>query len=146
MSVFNTLRISGSALTAERLRMDVIANNVANSQTTRTAEGGPYQRQQVVFSPQSSGGPGAFAAALRGEFNPSTGVRVAALVTDSRPGRTMYDPTHPDADEEGFVEMPNVDLVTELVDMMSARRAYQANTTVIQATKDMARSALEIGR
>ena len=76
MSVFQTLRISGSALTAERLRMDVIANNVANSQTTRTAEGGPYQRQQVVFTPQREQSPGSFTAALRGEVNLTTGVRV----------------------------------------------------------------------
>jgi flagellar basal-body rod protein FlgC len=148
-SIQQSLRISGSALTAERLRMDVISNNVANSQTTRTAEGGPYQRKQVVFLARDQTGPplqrfreDLDAAQLKG----LAGVKVQQIVEDEEPPVRTYDPSHPDADDEGFVEYPNVDVATEMVDMMAASRAYQANVTVIQTLKGMAQKALEIGR
>jgi flagellar basal-body rod protein FlgC len=133
MAMFSGLRISASALTAERLRMDVIANNVANAQTTRTAEGGAYKRQRVVFQ------------AMAANMAPSgDGVQVASVSQDARPGSLVHDPTHPDADPNGYVQYPNVDIATEMVDMMSATRAYEANVVALQAAKQMAARALEI--
>lgn len=151
MSFWNSLRIGASALSAQRLRLDLIANNIANAETTRTAEGGAYQRQDVVFAPQ---GANSFLPrvlqAMRGKDSlpelGSAGVRAASIVTDQTPGSRVYDPTHPDADEEGFVEYPNVNLVVEMTNMLSATRSYEANLTVIDAAKRMALKALEIGR
>src|SRR5690554_5576357 len=130
-------------MTAERLRLDVIANNLANARTTRTDEGGPYRRQRVVFAERSSRG---FSALLRRELSPGQGVRVVGIERDPQPPRLVWDPYHPDADEEGYVAYPNVDVVTEMVDMISATRAYEANVSVVQAAKAMAQAALEIGR
>ncbi|NLY29749.1 MAG: flagellar basal body rod protein FlgC [Firmicutes bacterium] len=139
MSIFHTFRISGSALTAERLRMDTIANNLANANSTRTEAGGPYRRQMPVFSPRNESQP-----------NPNdfrgAGVRVIGIYEDPTPGRLVYDPEHPDADPEGYVHYPNVNVVTEMVDMISATRAYEANITVINSARSMAMKALEIGR
>jgi len=134
MSLFSGIRISASALTAERLRMDVIANNIANANTTRTAAGAAFQRERVVFRPIANQGPTASGG----------GVAVAAVVADPRPGTTVYDPTHPDADAQGDVTYPNVDIATEMVDMMSATRAYEANVVALNAAKTMATKALEI--
>ncbi len=146
MSSFTALRISVSALTAERLRMDVISNNIANQQTTRTAEGGPYRRRVVVFTPlQAAKAPG-HAREVEGPALKQFGVRAAAIVEDPRPGVKTYDPDHPDADAEGYVSYPNVDIVSEMVDMMSATRAYEANLVAAQAAKSMAAKALEIGQ
>jgi len=155
MSFWNSLRISASALNAQRLRLDIISNNIANAQTTRTAEGGPYKRQDVVFTPQ--GGltganrflPSAVMDRLRG--TPASqgavgGVQVAQVITDQEQGARVYDPTHPDADEEGFVTLPNVNLVVEMTNMLSATRSYEANLSVIEASKRMALKALDIGR
>ena len=136
MSLFSSIRISASALTAERLRMDVIANNVANAQSTRTPEGGPYQRKRVYFS----------AAAAQRFGEGGNGVVVDAVMTDTRPGNVVHDPNHPDADAQGDVTYPNVDVATEMVDMMSATRAYQANVVVLQSAKAMAVHALEISQ
>ena len=133
MTLFGNFRISASALTAERFRMDVISNNIANSQTTRTANGGPYQRERVVFRPLT--GP-----------NENGGVAVTAVLADNRPGHTVHDPSHPDADAQGDVTYPNVDMATEMVDMMSATRAYEANIVAFNAAKTMATKALEIGQ
>lgn len=148
-SIFRSMRISATALTAERLRMDVISNNIANSQTTRTAEGGAYQRKRVVFQAQEEGR-SPFQRILRsGEMAEASGlqgVRVRAVnESDEGMGR-VYDPSHPDAAEDGFVEYPNVDISTEMVDMMAASKAYQSNITVIQTAKTMAQAALQIGR
>ncbi|MCD6290457.1 MAG: flagellar basal body rod protein FlgC [Anaerolineae bacterium] len=150
MSVFTALRISASALTAERLRMDVIADNIANQQTTRTAEGGPYRRKAVVFRPiQPSSrhfkAPG-LAKEVVGEAPVQLGVRVTAIVEDPRPGPRVYDPDHPDADPDGYVTYPNVDVVSELIDMMAAKRAYEVNVITAQTAKSMAMKALDIGR
>ena len=141
--------ISASALTAQRMRMDVIAENMANSQTTRTATGEPYRRRYVVFQQRED--VRSFASYMNdiGEAGAKVmgnGVRVSEVGEDQSPFLLDYNPTHPDADENGYVEMPNVDRVREMVDMMSATRSYQANITAINAFKDMALKALEIGR
>ena len=144
MGILTSLRIAGSALTAQRLRMDVTTSNIANAQTTRTDDGGPYRRQSVVFTPLaiSSGTDGSGAAGQNGAM----GVEVSAIVQDAAPQRQVHDPTHPDADANGDVAYPNMDLVTEMTDMMSANRAYEANVTVISAVKNMAQRAIDIAR
>lgn len=129
MGIFSGFNISASALTAQRLRMDVIANNLANIETTRTPEGGPYQRQIPVFVPREE----------------RQGVNVAALLRDPSPFKQVYDPSHPDADEDGYLLLPNVDLVKEMVDMIGASRAYEANITALNTAKEMAQRALDIG-
>lgn len=146
------LETSASGLTAERLRMDVVANNIANANTTRTAEGGPYRRQMVILGARPS-----FAQALAeasGQAPQVTdgadligrGVRVVQVVQDTRPFKLKYDPTHPDADANGYVRLPNVETVTEMVDLISATRAYEANVTALNAFKSMVTAALQIGR
>lgn len=148
---FSALETSASGLTAERLRMDVISNNIANANTTRTADGGPYRRQVVVLGSRPS-----FAAELRNAMGePVTtdkadevgrGVRVVQVAQDQRPFKLKYDPTHPDADANGYVRLPNVETVTEMVDLISASRAYEANVTAMNAFKSMVTTALQIGR
>lgn len=139
MSLFNSFNISGSALTAERVRMDTIANNLANAQTTRTEDGGPYRRQMAVF--EAIEDPKKILKQPLGQ-----GVRVVGIVEDQTPARLVYDPQHPDANGDGYVAMPNVDVATEMVDLITATRAYEANITAINAAKSMAMKALEIGR
>lgn len=138
MGIFDTFRISASGLTAERLRMDTIANNLANAETTQTEEGGPYKRQTVIF------------AAVDGEKKQGKqvgrGVRVVGVAADPTEPRLVYNPQHPDSDSEGYVRMPNVNVVTEMVDLITATRAYEANITAINSAKSMALKALEIGR
>ena len=152
MSMFLGIDASASGLTAERLRMDVISNNIANANTTRTREGGAYHRRYVVFEPRDLKKPG-FASFLSKAMNtggepdiPGDGVRAVAIEADDSPGTLVYDPGHPDADAEGYVERPNVNIVAEMVDMITASRGYEANTTAINAAKAMAMRALEIGR
>lgn len=145
--VFAPFAISASALTAERLRMDVISNNIANANTTRTILGGPYIRERVVFSPRFDPAPG-FApllATMTREGLP-VGVRVTGIQKDPSPPKMVYDPGHPDANAEGYVSYPNVNVVNEMVDMISASRAYEANITAFNATKSMALAALSIGK
>ena len=146
MDLFRSMAISGSALTAERLRLDVIANNLANANTTRTAEGGPYRRQEVVFAPRGEATQWMFpgmdpSGTFRGQ-----GVRVAGITADTSAFKRVYEPGHPDADAAGYVAYPNVNPVTEMVDMMAATRAYEANVAAISAAKVMATAALDIGR
>ncbi len=136
MDIFSNFGISASGLTAQRLRMDTIANNIANIETTRTPEGGPYRRQIPLFAPRQPSETG----------KPGDGVRVQALLQDQSPFKRVYEPSHPDADEEGYVLMPNVELVKEMVNMIDASRAYEANVTALNTAKDMAQRALEIGR
>lgn len=149
---YSALEISSSGLTAERLRMDVIANNIANATTTRTDQGGPYRRQMVVmgnrptFAQLLSQAQGASAAPADIRDGVGSGVRVLQVISDQRPFKVKYDPTHPDADENGYVQLPNVDTVTEMVDLMSASRAYEANVTALNAFKSMVTTALQIGR
>lgn len=142
MDVFNALKISSSALKAQTIRLNTIASNIANIDTTRTPEGGPYQKKEVVF--QSNG---SFADNLEQSLKGSVqGVDVAAIRSNPAPPRIIYDPSHPDADGEGYVAKPNVNLVEEIADMTSATRAYEANVTVVKSVKRMALKALEIGR
>jgi flagellar basal-body rod protein FlgC len=149
MSIFGSMDISASALSAERLRMDVTAENLANAQTTRTANGGPYRRKEVVL--ESTGGSsfaGALAAARAGAAGggPDGGVRVAGIVQDQSPNRLVYDPGHPDANAQGYVSMPNVNPVTEMVDLISASRSYEANVTAMQTSKQMFTKTLDLLR
>jgi flagellar basal-body rod protein FlgC len=145
MGMFGAIDSAASGLTAERLRMDVISNNIANVNTTRTAEGGVYKRQMVVFGSRSANAP-SFSQILSEKLDAGSGVRVLGITKDNSPTRKIYDPTHPDANADGYVEMPNVNVVSEMVDMISATRGYEANVTVINAAKSMALKALEIGK
>jgi len=147
MSMFGGLEISASGLTAERLRMDVTAENLANAQTTRGANGQPYRRKEVILQEA----PGSFGATLSaviggGANTNGGGVHVAGIVEDQTPLKRIYDPGHPDADAQGYVSMPNVDTVTEMVDLISASRAYEANVTAMQAAKQMFSRTLELLR
>lgn len=152
MSIFSSLRISASGLAAQRLRMDLISNNVANAETTRTAEGGAFRRQQVLFSPRVNGRV-PFFSLLRGDAARGTvpgleveGIQPVAIFDDAAPMRMVFDPSHPDANPDGYVEYPNVNVVTEMTDMLSATRSYEANVTVFNAAKQMAQRSLEISR
>jgi flagellar basal-body rod protein FlgC len=148
MSLFGGLEISASGLTAERLRMDVSAENLANAQTTRGTDGQPYRRKEVVLQ-EAAGSFGASLSAAMGSQSGSQGggVQVAGVVQDTAsPLKRVYDPGHPDADAQGYVSMPNVDTVTEMVDLISAQRAYEANVTAMQAAKQMFSRTLELLR
>jgi flagellar basal-body rod protein FlgC len=145
MGMFDAMEISASGLTAERMRMDVTAQNLANAQTTRGADGQPYRRKEVVLAERQA--PGSFGAALAGAMSPGgKGVEVAAITEDQTPLKRVYDPSHPDADADGYVQMPNVDTVAEMVDLISAQRAYEANVTAMQAAKQMFAKTLELLR
>lgn len=147
MGLFDAIDISASGLTAERLRMDVTAENLANAQTTRGPDGGAYRRKAVVLQQQSGGGfAGALAGAVqRGNGGPR-GVEVTAIVPDTTPSRRVHDPGHPDADADGYVELPNVNPVTEMVDLIGASRAYEANVTAMQTAKTIFSKTLELLR
>jgi flagellar basal-body rod protein FlgC len=147
MGLFDAINASGSALTAERLRMDVTAENLANAQSTRGADGQPYRRKEVVLQ-QSGDGFGRMLGAAMGQGASGTpgGVEVAAIVEDQSDARLVYDPAHPDANAEGYVAMPNVNPVTEMVDLISASRGYEANVTAIQTAKSMFAKTLDILR
>jgi flagellar basal-body rod protein FlgC len=146
MGFMESLSISASGMTAERLRMDVIANNIANANTTRTPGGGPYRRQEVLYSP----GGNSFGDTLSQMMgNPTAslhGVNVVGIVPDNSPLKQVYDPGNPDANKQGYVSMPNVDTVTEMVDMMGAQRAYEADVAATQAIKGVAQQAISIGK
>jgi flagellar basal-body rod protein FlgC len=140
MGFLSSLDISASALTAQRMRMDVISENIANADTTRTENGGPYRRRVVELAEQ----PITFSAALKQATG--GGVVVSQIVEDQSDFEYEYDPTNPDADANGYVAKPNVDTAEEIIDMMSATRSYEANVTALNATKSIAMKALEIGR
>lgn len=147
MGFFSALENSASALTAQRLRMDTISENIANASTTRTEDGTPYRRKTVIFEAQNGNTPfSSYLTKASQDRLSSGGVRVSAIVEDQTPFKSVYDPGHPDADENGIVQMPNVDVVTEMVNMISATRAYEANITAINTTKALATKALEIGK
>jgi len=148
MGMFDGLEISASGLTAERMRMDVVAQNLANAQTTRGADGQPYRRQEVVLQERvpTSGFGAALAGAMGGRTGTPGGVQVAQIAKDQTPLKRVYDPGHPDADADGYVQMPNVDSVSEMVDLISAQRAYEANVTAMQAAKQMFSKTLELLR
>lgn len=146
MSFLNSIDISASGLTAQRLRLDIISQNIANVNTTRTEDGGPYRRKAVIFEQRRS--QRSFSKILTDTSDNMTqgGVRVSRIEEDNKPFELMYDPNHPDANEEGYVAMPNVNIVEEMVNMISASRSYEANVTAMNAMKSMAIKALEIGR
>jgi flagellar basal-body rod protein FlgC len=161
MNLFGVMDISASALQAERVRAEVVAANMANAETTRTADGGPYRRQHVIFQQagvdgfaesllaQGTAGSGAqsltpaFAGSLRAS-TPAGGVQVAGVIADSAAPLERYDPTHPDADANGYVAYPDINPLTEMVDLMGATRSYGLNATAVQAEKNMVASSLEI--
>ena len=136
MNSFDVLTVSGSALEAQRRRMNVIASNLANAQSTRTEEGGPYKRRDVVFVSTTVGDN---SAGMKG-------VKVADVVTDGKPPKPIYDPGHPDANEEGLVMMPNINPMEEMVNMMMAMRAYEASVSAYNTAKAMMQKSLELGR
>lgn len=145
MGMFDAIDIAASGLSAQRLRMDVTAENLANAQTTRGDEGGAYRRKSVVL--QESGGSfgGALAGAIGASDSPA-GVEAVAIVPDTTPLRRVYDPGHPDADADGFVQMPNVNPVTEMVDLIDSSRTYQANVTAMETAKAAFTKTLELLR
>jgi flagellar basal-body rod protein FlgC len=146
VSLFGGLDVSASALTAQRLRMDVTAENLANAQTTKGADGQPYRRKEVVLREISQGGFGAQLTAAMGTGAKSRpgGVEVAEIASDQTAGKMVYDPSHPDANAQGYVQMPNVDTVTEMVDLIDSSRAYEANVTAMQASKQMFTKTLDL--
>ena len=152
MGLYTSINIAASGMAAERLRSDVISNNIANASTTRTPEGGAFKKSTVIMSAVADDNP-----MWRTPFTPSDldngpgkGVKVLEISKDTSQGRLVYDPSHPDAIKSGpnagYVEYPNVNIVNEMVDLISASRAYEANATVIDGAKDMFTSALDIGR
>jgi flagellar basal-body rod protein FlgC len=135
MDAFGVFHVSASALAAQRQRMNTIASNLANAHSTRTAEGGPYKRQDVVFTTDLQG---VGTAGLEG-------VKVSGIVRDESPFKMVYDPGHPDADKDGFVATPNVNIIEEMVNMMMASRAYEASVTAFNMSKAMFMKTLELG-
>lgn len=150
MGLFTSINIAATGMSVERLRTDVISNNIANATTTRTQEGGAYRKQSVIVEPIGSSNPQWRFPFVDSELDngPGKGVRVREIIKDSEQGRMVYDPSHPDAIQsgpnKGYVEYPNVNIVNEMVNMISANRAYEANSSVIQGSKEMFASALEI--
>ena len=134
MGLFNTMRISASGLSAERLRMDTITSNITNATTTRGEDGKPYVRKIAVFQENLD------------EAKSLNGVKSVGIIEDKSPLKEVYDPTHPDANEEGYVTMPNVNLLNEMADMIAASRSYEANVDTLDATKSMFTKTLELGR
>ncbi|RST75602.1 flagellar basal body rod protein FlgC [Siminovitchia acidinfaciens] len=150
--MFHSMGISSSALTAQRLRLDVISSNMANVDTTReklvNGEWQPYRRKMVVMQPNENSFSSVLNKAIgaRSANNTSSGVKVTRIVEDQTPFKMIYDPEHPDADENGYVYQTNVDPLREMVDMISATRSYEANVTVFNATKAMLMKSLDIGK
>jgi len=136
MNSFNVFKVSASALEAQRQRMNVVASNMANVHSTRTDEGGPYRRKDVLFSAET----------VQSDSDTLTGVRIVDVVADSTPFRTVYDPGHPDADKDGYVSMPNINIIEEMVNIMMASRAYEASVSAFNMSKAMFLKTLELGR
>lgn len=145
MSLFGALSVSASGLAAQRSRAIAITENLANLETTRTPEGGPYRRKDVVFQPENQVSP--FSAIFQAELGPqSTGVAVTGIIQDSRSPIMKYDPGHPDAQPDGYVALPNINPAEEMVDLMGASRAYQANAAAMSAVKDMLSKSIDLLR
>lgn len=146
MSFFGSLDTSASGLTAQQLRLDIISQNIANASTTRTEDGGAYKKKSVIFE-QIQNDASSFSSILSAKRqNGNNGVRVSKIVEDESQGEMVYDPTNPDANEQGYVEMSNVNIIDEMVNMISASRSYEANINSFNATKSMFTKALEIGK
>ncbi|HLS07201.1 MAG TPA: flagellar basal body rod protein FlgC [Bacillota bacterium] len=151
MAIFHSLNTSASALTAQRLRMDIVSANIANAQTTRAVlnEDGtyePYRRKMVSFTPKNENFGTILQRAKQANQRVGEGVSVRQIVNDESPFKQVYNPDHPDANEQGYVQLPNVDPLKEMVDLMSATRSYEANITSLNASKNMLLKALEIGK
>ncbi len=147
MNLDRVFAVVGSALDSQRQRLNIIATNLANAESTRSPNGGPYIRRDVVFQTTSTQTPfhSVFSSAFGDPLEPA-GVRVTDIIQDSRPLRTIYDPDHPDADAKGFLHLPNVNPIEEMVNLISATRAYEANLAVMETGKTMTLRALEMGR
>ncbi len=143
MSIFGAMDVSATGMTAQQTRTDIISQNIANVNTTRDAHGNAYKRKYVIFEEKSF--PTFDETLSFATGHTGKGVKVTEIVEDNEEGRLVYDPSHPDADEDGYVMYPNVNTVTEMTDMIDATRAYEANVTVLNSTKGMAMKALEIG-
>ncbi|WP_179295400.1 flagellar basal body rod protein FlgC [Bacillus sp. FJAT-45350] len=150
MSIFNGFNATASGLTSQRLRMDVISSNMANADSTRArmvdGEWQPYRRKMVVLQPNQQNFSTFLNKAMNQSNSPGEGVKVSRIIEDQNPFKMIFQPEHPDANEEGYVQLPNVDPLREMVDLMSATRSYEANVTTLNATKNMLMKALEIGR
>ena len=150
MGFFDIFKIAASGMSAQRLRMNVISSNLANADTTRTPEGGPYRRKDVVFAAVRLDKPyQSFGDYIESLISPSyepEGVKVVEIVEDNKPFRKVYDPYHPDADKDGYVTYPNVDVVEEMVNLISASRSFEANVTAFNSAKDMILRTLDIAR
>ena len=147
MSLFGSIDISGSGLTAERMRMDVTAENLANAQSTQGADGQPYRRKEVVLRQAGGDFAGELTTAMgTGGSTPGRGVEVVEIAEDQSPNRLVHDPGHPDADANGYVSMPNVDPVTEMVDLITESRGYEANVTAMQTAKSMFSKTIDLLR
>jgi len=145
MDFFDALHTSAAGLSAQRLRMNLISGNLANAHTTRTEEGGPYRRREPVFAAQTENSSfGEILSAYQTDMLPQ--VKVIDIVEDQSAPVLKYDPNHPDADERGYVGMPNINLMEEMVNLITATRSYEANVSAVKAAKEMALKALEIGR
>ena len=141
MGLLDAINVSASGLNAQRTRINVISGNLANVSTTRTPEGGPYKRKDVVFEARPEGE--AFGQVLQNQVQK---VAVSEIVEDKSPPRMQYDPSHPDANADGYVAMPNINLVEEMVNLLAATRSYEANVTAMNSSKEMAARALDIGK
>ncbi len=143
MGILDILRISSSGMQAQRTRMEAIATNLANVHSTKTEEGGPFKKKEVVFAPADVSGGTPFGSALERQME---GVKVEAIVESPKPFERTYDPYHPHADADGYVSLPNVNVMEEMSDMVAATRAYEANVTVAGSVKQMFQKSLEIGQ
>jgi len=146
MTLFKSINISATGLTAERLRMDIISKNIANANTTRTSSGTPYRRQVPIFKEKDTLSFSSILEKAKNQYNIGNGVEVSSIIEDKSPFKRVYNPGHPDADVDGYVLMPNVDIVTEMINLISASRAYEANITALNSTKSIIMKSLEIGR
>ena len=145
MDLLTSLKISSSALSAQKKRMAAINSNIANAEVTRTAEGGPYRRKEVVFGSEPARD--SFSEILEGELDAQAQtVHATEVVNSDKPPILKYDPTHPDANKDGYVAMPDINVMVEMADLLTAQRAYEANLKAMKITKSMATKALEIGR
>ena len=143
MSIFSSMQINASGLTLERLKMDTISSNITNAKTTRTEEGGPYRRKEVLFEESFKNQKNRLTG-----FNErrSAGVKVTGIAQDGDDLKQVYDPTHPDADMEGYVEMPNVNMVDEMIALITTQRSYEANVTALNTSKNILKKTLEISK
>jgi flagellar basal-body rod protein FlgC len=144
--MFDSMEISSSGLSAQRIRMKTISSNIANINTTRTPGGGPYRRKEVIFAAMPSHKSFLQELISQEKDDGTRHVKVVGVVEDGRAPRMKYDPTHPDANQEGYVEMPNIDIAEEMTNMMISKRSFEANVAAINATKSMIARALEIGK